>query len=161
MSTKTKWLLEAEKYIGTQEISGPHNNPKVVQFWEEIHLGGINDDETPWCAAFVGAVLEEAGIKSSRSGMAKSYLNWGTGLKKPVQGCIVVFTRKGGGHVGFVEGVDKNGNLYVLGGNQSDAVNIKLFTTNNVVGYRWPEGEPVSEELPVMTAAADFETKVV
>lgn len=161
MKNKPIWLLEAEKYIGLHEISGPHHNPTVVSFWEDIHLGGIHDDETPWCAAFVGASLEESGIRSTRSGMAKSYLNWGTELKSPKLGCIVIFTRKGGGHVGFVEGVDKNGNLYVLGGNQSDSVCIKLFKTDNVVGYRWPEGQPMNQELPILSSLSDFETKVV
>ena len=161
MANKPRWLTKAESYIGLKEITGPHHNPQILKFWEEIKLGGINDDETPWCAAFVGGVLEESDIRSSRSGMAKSYMNWGTELKKPTIGCVVVFTRKGGGHVGFVEGVDKNGNLYVLGGNQSDTVSVKLFKTDNVVSYRWPTGEPMVNELPVLSSAANFETKVV
>jgi uncharacterized protein (TIGR02594 family) len=160
MSVKPSWLVEAEKYIGLKEISGPKNNSTVVDFWKRIHLSGISNDEVPWCSAFVGAVLENVGMKSTRSGLAKSYLNWGIALKTPVLGCIVVFTRKGGGHVGFVVGKDKNGNLYVLGGNQSDAVNIKLFKTDNVVGYRWPSVDIKSTDLPVLVSAADFETKV-
>jgi uncharacterized protein (TIGR02594 family) len=157
---KPIWLEKAESYIGQKEVSGPKNNQTVVNFWKLIHLNSISNDEVPWCAAFVGAVLEQSGFKSTRSGLAKSYLNWGTKLDKPVQGCIVVFTRKGGGHVGFVEGIDKNGNLYVIGGNQSDAVNIKLFKTTNIVGYRWPTDVPKSTTLPLMANAVDFETKV-
>lgn len=42
----------------------------------------------------------------------------------PELGCIVVFTRQGGGHVGFAVGRDKFGNLLILGGNQSDAMTI-------------------------------------
>nr|WP_303803578.1 hypothetical protein [Snodgrassella alvi] len=38
-----------------------------------------------------------------------------TKLYKPAYGCIVTFTRKGGGHVGFVVGKDTRGNLMVLG----------------------------------------------
>ena len=161
MKTKPEWLTEAEKYIGTKEIRGSRHNPQILEFWDEIGMGGINTDEVPWCASFVGAMLEECGIRSTRSGSSKSYLNWGTPIPKPILGCIVVFTRKGGGHVGFVEGTDKNGNLYVLGGNQSDAVNVKLFKTTNVVGYRWPKDTERYEGLPVLTTLADFETKVV
>jgi uncharacterized protein (TIGR02594 family) len=160
MNEKPIWLVEAEKFIGLKEISGPKNNSTVVDFWKRIHLSGISNDEVPWCAAFVGAVLENVGMKSTRSGLAKSYLNWGIALKTPALGSIVVFTRKGGGHVGFVVGKDKNGNLYVLGGNQSDAVNIKLFKTDNVVGYRWPSSDIKTSDLPVLASAADFETKV-
>jgi uncharacterized protein (TIGR02594 family) len=160
MNEKPIWLVEAEKFIGLKEISGPKNNSTVVDFWKRIHLSGISNDEVPWCSAFVGAVLENVGMKSTRSGLAKSYLNWGIALKTPALGSIVVFTRKGGGHVGFVVGKDKNGNLYVLGGNQSDAVNIKLFKTDNVVGYRWPSSDIKTSDLPVLASAADFETKV-
>ena len=157
---KPIWLEEAEKYIGLKEVSGPKNNSTVVDFWKRIHLSGISNDEIPWCAAFVGAVLENVGLKSTRSGLAKSYLNWGIALKSPALGSVVVFTRKGGGHVGFVVGKDKNGNLYVLGGNQSDSVSIKLFKTDNIVGYRWPSNDFKPVELPVLASAADFETKV-
>ena len=161
MADKPSWLSKAESYVGLKEISGPKNNATVVDFWKKIHLNSISNDEVPWCAAFVGAVLEEDGITSSRSGLAKSYLRWGVPLNTPVLGCIVVFTRKGGGHVGFVEGIDKNGNIYVLGGNQSDAVNVKLFKTTNVVGYRWPSNTKESQvKLPVLATVADFETKV-
>ena len=161
MSNKPSWLLKAESYIGLKEIAGPKNNATVVNFWKKIHLNSISNDEVPWCAAFVGAVLEENGFTSSRSGLAKSYLNWGTPLKTPMLGCIVVFTRKGGGHVGFIEGFDKNGNIFVLGGNQSDAVNIKLFKTNNVVGYRWPSSTKEPQiKAPILATIADFEKKV-
>ena len=50
-----------------------------------------------------------------------------TKLNNPAYGCIVVFSRAGGGHVGFLVGKDKQGNLMILGGNQSNAVNIKPF----------------------------------
>ena len=39
-------------------------------------------DEVPWCAAFVGACLERAGIASTRSLMARSYLGWGAGARR-------------------------------------------------------------------------------
>lgn len=135
-----KWLEEAKKHIGLVEIKGAKHSPEIVKMWADIKNSGIKDDETPWCAAFVGACLERAGIKSTRSGGSQSYLNWGEVLVKPIPGCIVVFKRDGGGHVGFVTAVDQTGNLMVLGGNQSDAVNIKPFKTERVVGYRWPTG---------------------
>ena len=158
--SKPRWLTLAEEYIGTKEIPGNKHNQDIIDFWESARLT-FKTDETPWCAGFVGAMLEESGIRSTRSGMAKSYLKWGIKLEKPVLGCLVIFTRKGGGHVGFVQGTDKQGNLYVLGGNQSDSVCVKLFKKTNVVGYRWPEKEPLGNSLPVLDVATAFETKVV
>ncbi len=147
------WVVEARKLIGHAEVKGPQHSPEILQMWRDIKRGGIKDDETPWCAAFVGAMLERAGFRSSRFESAKSYLDWGQHLALPVPGCVVVFTRQGGGHVGFAVGRDSSGNLLVLGGNQSDAVNIRAFPVSRVTGYRWPAGVPVpSEPLPVLSA---------
>ena len=148
------WIKEARRFIGEREIKGPKHNPLIVQWWKDIKRGGIKDDETPWCAAFTGAMLEHVGIRSSRFESAKSYLEWGTGLKEPAYGCVVVFTRTGGGHVGFVVGRDEKGNLLVLGGNQGDAVSIAAFSVSRVSGYRWPSGVQFDQQpLPLGSAA--------
>lgn len=157
-----KWVEIAKSYIGTKEIKGPQHNPKIVDMWKLIKRGGIKDDETPWCAAFAGACLELAGIVSSRFESAKSYLTWGTKLDGPHYGCVVVFDRDGGGHVGFVVGVDATGALQVLGGNQQDMVKISTFGRDRVAknGYRWPSGIPVCEDpLPVYKNGAPVSTK--
>lgn len=149
------WIVEARKLIGVSEVKGAKHAPEILQMWRDIKRGGIKDDETPWCAAFVGAMLERAGIKSSRFESAKSYLSWGVRIEAPVPGCIVVFTRDGGGHVGFVVGQGKVGNLQVLGGNQGDAVNVRSFSRARVTGYRWPADVPVpTDPLPVLASAA-------
>jgi uncharacterized protein (TIGR02594 family) len=140
------WLVEAYNFIGLAEIKGPVHKEEILQFWKDIKRGGIKNDETPWCAAFVGAMLERAGIHSTRYESASSYSVWGIRLPAPKPGCIVVFKRSGGGHVGFVVGITDKGLLQVLGGNQSDAVNIKEFTTDKVVAYRWPSSFPVTKE---------------
>lgn len=150
------WITEARRHIGLREVKGAQHAPEILQFWRDIKRGGIKNDETPWCAAFVGACLERAGIRSTRFESANSYLTWGVKLAQPVVGCVAVFTRDGGGHVGFVVGQDKDGNLQVLGGNQrNDTVCVATFGRARVTGYRWPAGVPVpNEPLPVMAAAA-------
>ena len=41
----------------------------------------------------------------------------------------------------------------MLGGNQSNAVNIKPFERKRVLGYRWPDGsEPDNFALPLVTS---------
>ena len=52
------WMTIARSYLGTTEIVGPKHNPKVVALWTKAQVAGVDDDETPWCAAFVCAVLE-------------------------------------------------------------------------------------------------------
>ena len=149
-----RWIVEARKFLGLKEIKGSQHAQDILDMWKAIKRGGIRDDETPWCAAFVGACLERAGIQSTRFESAKSYLDWGTKLDAPVLGCVVVFTRAGGGHVGFVVGQSTSGKLLVLGGNQEDEVNIREFPLTRVTGYRWPSGEPLpTGALPVGTPA--------
>ncbi|MNC16430.1 hypothetical protein D3C75_642840 [compost metagenome] len=143
--SEPNWLAEARQYIGEKEVKGAKHNPLILQMWKDIKRGGIENDETPWCAAFVGAVLERVGIESTRFESAKSYMHWGYGLEEPALGCVVVFTRDGGGHVGFVVGKAANGDLMVLGGNQSDEVNIRAFPRYRATGYRWPVG---ASDLP-------------
>jgi len=84
---------------------------------------------------------------------AKDWLNWGVELKNPCVGCVVVFEREGGGHVGFVVGKDIDNNLMVLGGNQCDAVKVSPFDVSRVVGYRWPKEYPLPNNfhLPTLT----------
>lgn len=143
---RPRWLDVALSYLGLAEQPGPKNNPKIIAWWKTLRTPFI-DDETPWCAAFVGGVLEECGIKSTRSAAAQSYwrVKWGQVLKGPALGCVVVFWRgsrsAGTGHVGFVVGQDHQGHLMVLGGNQGDAVTIKPFDIERVLSYHWPVGE--------------------
>ncbi len=137
------WITEARRYIGQREIPGVTHNPLILQMWKAIKRSGIKDDETPWCAAFVGFCLENVGIVSSRFESAKSYLTWGQQLPGPAPGCIVVLTRDGGGHVGFLEGLTIDGRLLVLGGNQGNEVNVRAFPESRVSGYRWPLSWPV------------------
>lgn len=140
------WLVEARRHIGTKEIPGVRHEPKILQWWKAIRRGGIKTDEVPWCAAFVGACLENVGIVSSRFESARSYLQWGQPLKKPVLGCIAVFARAGGGHVGFVIADDGNGRLLICGGNQGNQVSIAPFDKNRVIAYRWPKAVPIPTE---------------
>lgn len=150
------WLRRARQEIGVSEIAGKQHSKRVLSYWELCKLP-FRDDETPWCAGFVGAMLEDCGIKSTRSGMARSYDKYGQPCGA-VPGAIVTFWRdspgSGLGHVGFLTGRDQSGNLMVLGGNQGDAVNIKPFSTSRLVGYRWPAGFDPSG-APLATVQSD------
>jgi uncharacterized protein (TIGR02594 family) len=153
------WLEVAKKYIGQSEIKGSRHNPLILKWWAKIRAP-FTDDETPWCAAFVGGVLEECGIRSSRSAAARSYLKWGQALKFPIAGCVVVFWRGKpdgwSGHVGFVVGRDARDNLLVMGGNQGNAVTVAPFYRGRVLGYRWPLNEPLPQhmDLPIIASTA-------
>ena len=154
------WVKFARGYIGLREILGVQHESKILAMWKWIKRGGIKTDEVPWCAGFVGACFEQAGIISSRFESAKSYLAWGVTLKTPIYGCVVVFNRVGGGHVGFLVGKDNAGRLMVLGGNQNDKVSIAPFEMTRVAGYRWPKDIPIElNPLPIISSNAPLSSR--
>ena len=116
---------------------------KILEWWIKLGLP-FRNDETPWCAGYACGVLEEAGIRSPRSAAARSFYwkGWGRALSGPAVGCVVSMWRgskKGAyGHVGFVVGKDRFGNLMVIGGNQGNRVSIRPFNRNRVLSYHWP-----------------------
>lgn len=151
----TRWIENGRKYIGVKEVPGPTHNPIILGMWKLAKLAGIKNDEIPWCSGFACAVLEEVGIRSPRSDGAKNWLNWGVVLSKPVYGCVVVFRRPGGWHVGFVVGEDAQARLMVLGGNQGNQVSIAAFERTRVEGFRFPSGEPIPQgRLPILAGVA-------
>lgn len=144
------WVARARDYLGVREIKGMEHNPVIVGFWKAARLAGIKNDEVPWCAGFVGAMLESSNIRSARSDSSRAYLGWGERIDAPEYGCVVVFRRPGGGHVGFCVGVDLLGRLLILGGNQRDRVGIDPFDRVRAAGFRrvpWPGPRPA---LPVI-----------
>ena len=153
------WIEFARNFIGQKELAGGKSNPWIVSLWENNKWLGDDDSRVPWCGAFVNFVLINNDIKTFNSFYrAKDWLKWGVKLTQPAYGCVVVFERKGGGHVGFVVGRDKAGNLLVLGGNQGDAVSIAAFDPTRVSGFRWPSEIPLSNIKPL--AVMNIETKL-
>jgi len=133
----TAWLDRARSYLGTREIPGPRHTALILKWWSAIRAP-FTDDETPWCAAFVGGVLVEVGLNSTRSARARSYLSYGDPVA-PCVGAILVFERGPvNGHVGFYVAEDSEA-YHVLGGNQSDAVTITRISKARLIGCRWPD----------------------
>ena len=125
--------------------------PDIMSLYREVGHPGIAHDETPWCAAFLGACLERAGQRSTRSLMARSYSHWGVRLKQPRLGAIIVLSRGADpvfGHVGFWVG-ETESKLFLLGGNQTDSVSVASFDKRRLIDVRWPtEIEDVTEPRP-------------
>jgi uncharacterized protein (TIGR02594 family) len=93
-----------------------------------------------WCAAFVGHCLERAGLRSTRKLTARSYLDWGVPVAVPdaQQGDIGVIPRGSSswqGHVFFIDRIE-GAWVWGLGGNQSDAVNVKRYPVSKLLGVR-------------------------
>ena len=158
--TELPWMTIAAKYIGLHEGTSLKANPKVVKFFAESDHPEIkNDHLTPWCAAFVGAVLEEAGLPNTKSLLALSYAKYGKLLKAPIVGAIATKKRVGGGHVFFVASFDAK-YVYGLGGNQDDQVSIARFPRSVINSYSWPEGVDIPDHIkPVVVANTSTNVK--
>lgn len=140
------WMREARRVIGASEIPGPSHNSWISKGWARLGAAWFNDDETPWCGFFVAHCMDAAKLPYPGKGQfarAKAWLDWGK-PSRPVVGAVVVFGRDGGGHVGFLVGESAT-NFYVLGGNQSNAVNITPIAKTRALGFRWPASLPAGE----------------
>ncbi len=134
---KPNWVRIAEGEIGQKEIKGAQHNPRIVEY-HGTTTGKFKDDETPWCSSFVNWVMQKAGQGGTNSAQAISWARWGKKVDKPAYGAIAVISYGGGkGHVGFVVG-KQGSSLLLLGGNQSDAVNVKPFGTGKIIAYVYP-----------------------
>lgn len=142
--TSPVWLQTARKLEGLKEIPGPKHNPKIIGWLRDLNAWW-SDDETPWCGTFVAHCLKEAGLPVPKFWFrAKGWSDYGSLLRldRLAPGAILVFDRQGGGHVGFYVGEDA-GHYFVLGGNQSNGVNVMKLGKTRLVASRWPKDVPV------------------
>lgn len=159
------WLRLAYSHLGLREIKGRRHNAAILKWWELLSLQ-FTDDETPWCAGFGNAMVFEAGYPIVKKNRAAA-LGWrwnmyGTRLDGPALGAIMSMERPGrpgSGHMTFVAGRDRHGNIMGLGGNQGNAVSINPYhPKNRNAQYHWPEGAELPDRvglryLPIITSA--------
>jgi uncharacterized protein (TIGR02594 family) len=126
--------------FGIKEIVGKSDNPEVLKYFTDIGFDGATlKDETAWCSAFANWVAKEAGFEYSGKLNARSWLKIGEQVETPEIGDIVVFWRgrkdSWMGHVAFYIRSDQK-YIYVLGGNQSNQVNIARYPKGRLLQYR-------------------------
>lgn len=151
------WVALANGELGVKEIPGKDSNERIEEYFKacgasaEWALKQENTDAIPWCGAFVGWLMRECGYPLAPEPLrARSWLEWGDKVDKPYPGVIVVLRRGAdpkAGHVGILHQISDDGKtLYILGGNQGDAVSIGAFPVTSLLGYRIPPGY----KLPTM-----------
>jgi len=139
------WMKTARESVGLAEIVGPKHNTKI-QAWLSKLGAWWKDDETPWCGTFVAHCLREAGHPIPKHWYrALAWKDYGSNLdpRFACDGAILVFSRQGGGHVGFYVGEDMQ-YYSVLGGNQKNAVTVMRIAKDRCVAIRWPKGVPLT-----------------
>ena len=145
--TAPKLLVEAYKLIGTKEVLGKDNNPKILAWAKELGLEKTyTADEIPWCGLFVAYVCHMAGKTVVDNPLwARNWSKFGTKQDVAMLGDILVFERgANSGHVGMYVGEDKTA-YHVLGGNQGDAVSIVRVLKSRCIGIHrtaWTTAQP-------------------
>lgn len=158
------WMAIAEKYLGVAEIDGARDNPVIIKFYASAGHPEIKDEDVAWCSAFANAVMYESGRKGTQNLMARSWLRWTEGdtVSVPRYGDIAVFKRGSDpvyGHVAFFERWDDD-YVYVLGGNQSDAVTHTKISRDKLLGFRRPKARTSEPAMPKMTQVEPKKVKV-
>src|SRR3984885_7098112 len=93
-----------------------------------------------WCARFMNMVLERSGHHGTGSDLASSFAHYGQRVSGPEVGAIAVMSRRGGGHVGVVSGIDEAGNPIVVSGNNGNRVREAPIARGRIYTYVMPTG---------------------
>ena len=149
------WIVEGKKVFGLHET----NNNAALKQWLITDGKTLGDPKAlPWCGDYVETAIKRTLPTEQLTGnlgknpyWARNWLEFGVATK-PVYGAVIVFERESGGHVGFVVGEDAT-DYYVLGGNQSNSVNISRISKSRCLGTRWPStfknpGRPLPKMNP-------------
>lgn len=142
--TEAPWLDLALSELGTREIAGPQDNPKIVKYFDDVGRPDIKNDETAWCAAAQGSWLVRSGyplpnVNSGLMLLARSYTDYGKPCE-PKVGAIGVWprgTQGWQGHVGTVVRVNA-ATVHIIAGNQNNSVSIAIYPIKTALAFRWP-----------------------
>jgi uncharacterized protein (TIGR02594 family) len=140
----------AQRFVGIKEVHGKVSNPAILAMLQ-LDQAWPDDDEVPWCSAFVNYVAWLLRLPRSKSLAARSWLNVGRQVRpeEAQQGNDVVVLSRGSnpasGHVGLFAGwgdgiaggpLDIASSVFLLGGNQGNAVSIAEFPVARLLGVR-------------------------
>lgn len=139
------WYLEALRMKGLHERA----DNSTLKTWFDKSVAWIDPREIPWCGAFVATCQRKAIPNTDLPVNPLGARQWGAyGVEaSPCLGSILTFWRGSPsgwqGHVAYYVGEDPT-HYHVLGGNQSNAVNIMRIARNRLLQSRWPKGVAVT-----------------
>ena len=138
-----QWMFKAD---GTKEYPGEPNNPMIMRSVEVIaerwpdlasYARTYREDATPWCGLAAAWAMTKANIKPPKEFLSsKAWRTFGFDIKTPELGCVVCLES----HVALFHH-QTGSTIYLMGGNQSDMVNLCPFKESEIVACRWPNPE--------------------
>lgn len=151
------WMAEMNRRAGFHEV---RDNAALTTF---LKLGRFlgNPKDLPWCGdaveTCVAKTLPDEPLPSNPF-FAQAWAKFGRDVGNPIIGSIGVIRWTGStGHVGIVAGVSGD-RVNLLGGNQSNAINVSSFPRSKFIAFRWPSTFPVKQypALKGSAPSADF-----
>ena len=136
--------LDVRHHRRVARIRGPEQSPAAVGSSDVVsearrYIGGNPTGRgSLWCAAFMNLVLQRTGHRVTGSNMARSFASYGQRVAGPQVGAIAVMSRRGGGHVGVVSGLDAKGNVIVISGNHGHRVAESVYPRSRIYAYVLP-----------------------
>lgn len=140
IETLPRTIREGLNLFGVVEHTGTANSPTIMAWAKEVGLNqSYSADSIPWCGLYAAVVAKRAGKTVVESPLwARNWAKFGEKADQASLGDVLVFVRKGGGHVGFYIGEDATA-YHVLGGNQSDKVCITRILKSRCIAVRRPK----------------------
>jgi uncharacterized protein (TIGR02594 family) len=136
---KLTFFKTAIQYLGVRYISGEKHNPIILSFFNKAGHIEIKDDETPWCSAFISAVLKDMNKVFSVDLTARSWLNVGKKVTIPEIGDLAIFWRESPtswkGHVGIYL-FHNDQYVWILGGNHDGQVSVIPMLKDRLIEFR-------------------------
>lgn len=160
----SRMLVEARALYGVTETPGPASTAEIMRWAAEVGLAKTYpNDGTAWCGLFAALAAKRAGWDVVDGPLwARNWANFGRKVEpgQAALGDILVFSRDGGGHVGFCVGEDATA-FHVLGGNQGDAVSIVRILKSRCIAIRrpkWKTAQPAGVKAVHLAATGALST---
>ena len=144
------------------------SNSRILACYSAVGVKQASDS-VPWCAAFAGSSLKNAGAPAFKTLSSLAYKGYGNSVpledkSKWRLNDVIVFSRSGGGHIGFFRGYNpSSGSVLIAGGNQSDNLTEVGFKSSGMpivyVGRAW--SVPAEYDKPVTYSGGGGSVKVV
>lgn len=135
-------LFHALQLYGERELPGGKSNPWILQLIQRHFPRIFDDGGASWCGLFMEEVMHRScGLIPEKPALARNWMKVGEEVtRNPLPGDVVVLWRESErswkGHVGIYIR-ERDDQIYLLGGNQSNAVNIRAYKSERILGiYR-------------------------
>jgi uncharacterized protein (TIGR02594 family) len=134
----TNASLATAAFSGGPATSGGFGSSSLVAEARRYIGGNPTSRSSLWCARFMNMVLQREGYRGTGSDMARSFASYGQRVSGPQIGAIAVMSRRGGGHVGIISGIDAQGNPIMISGTNGNRVREAPVSRGRIYAYVMP-----------------------